>query len=206
MTLFSYVLDHDYGFAPNPFYGMCTLATCKPKIRDRAKIGDYVVGTGCAKRGRRGRLVYYMRVSEITTYDAYWEDVRFIRKRPSMLGSRMRAFGDNIYHRDQDGCWQQANSFHSLPNGMANPLNRDHDTHSDKVLIGQEFAYWGGSGPMIPGQFRDWNGDDVCAGRGYRRHFEDGLEAAFLAWVLGLDAQGDVGKPADWARMPTPNR
>ena len=27
--LFSYVVDHDYGFAPNPFGGFCTLAKCK---------------------------------------------------------------------------------------------------------------------------------------------------------------------------------
>ncbi|WP_202913488.1 hypothetical protein [Acuticoccus sediminis] len=25
MRLFSYVVEHDQGFAPNPFYGVCTL-------------------------------------------------------------------------------------------------------------------------------------------------------------------------------------
>lgn len=201
MALFTYVLDHDYGFAPNPFHGVCSLATCKPKIRDRAGIGDYVVGTGCAKRGRQGRLVYVMRIDEITTYDDYWADPRFARKRPTMSASRSHAFGDNIYHRDEAGDWLQANSFHSLPNGAPNPLNRDHDTHSNKVLLGRTYTYWGGDGPAIPAEFKAWHGDTILSGRGYRRHFADGLEDAFLAWVVGLGASGRVGLPADWARM-----
>ena len=37
--LYSYVITRDYGFAPNPFGGICTLATCKPGIRNHAKVG-----------------------------------------------------------------------------------------------------------------------------------------------------------------------
>ena len=33
--IYSYVVRYDSGFAPNPFYGYCTLATCKPDIRGR---------------------------------------------------------------------------------------------------------------------------------------------------------------------------
>ncbi|WP_225761747.1 hypothetical protein [Acinetobacter sp. Marseille-P8610] len=33
MKIFSYVVSRDFGFAPNPFFNFCTLATCKPKIR-----------------------------------------------------------------------------------------------------------------------------------------------------------------------------
>ena len=66
MRLYSYVLDHDYGFAPNPFYDVCTLATCKPSIRERAAIGDYVVGTGCAKRHRRGFLPAMAKVARLS--------------------------------------------------------------------------------------------------------------------------------------------
>lgn len=40
MKLFSYVVAREYGFAPNPFFGWCTLATCKPKIRVTAEVGD----------------------------------------------------------------------------------------------------------------------------------------------------------------------
>ncbi len=201
MSLFSYVLDHDYGFAPNPFFGLCTLATCKPQIRDRAEIGDYIMGTGCAKRKRAGRLVYMMRVDEITTYDDYWTDERFQRKRPSMGRGTAHAFGDNIYHRNTSGIWQQQNSFHSLPNGEPNPINRDHDTHSSRVLVGREFVYFGGAGPPIPQHFRDWDGKDICARRAYKRHFPPQLAEAVIVWVMGLGL-GRLGAPADWARLP----
>ena len=44
MNIYSYVVTHDTGFAPNPFHGYCTLACCKPRIRSRAAVGDWVVG------------------------------------------------------------------------------------------------------------------------------------------------------------------
>src|SRR3981081_4702898 len=72
LRLHSYVVARDYGFAPNPFYGICTLATCKPVIRRTAAIDDCVIGTGSKSRGREGRLVYVMRMDEILTYDTYW--------------------------------------------------------------------------------------------------------------------------------------
>jgi hypothetical protein len=57
MVLHSYVVARDYGFAPNPFFGVCTLATCKPLIRRIAHIGDWIVGTGSKKRKREKRIV-----------------------------------------------------------------------------------------------------------------------------------------------------
>jgi hypothetical protein len=105
VRLYSYVVARDYGFAPNPFYGFCTLATCKPNIRKTAQVGDWVIGTGSKSKARDGQLVYAMRVSETMTFDEYWADPRFASKRPSLVGSLKQAFGDNIYHRTADGGW-----------------------------------------------------------------------------------------------------
>lgn len=60
MRLFSYVVRFDSGFAPNPFYGYCTLATCKPPIRRTALVGDWIIGTGSASQEVKlgGHLVY----------------------------------------------------------------------------------------------------------------------------------------------------
>jgi hypothetical protein len=44
-TLRSYVITSDTGFAPNVTGGYCTLATCKPRIRRNADVGEWILGT-----------------------------------------------------------------------------------------------------------------------------------------------------------------
>src|SRR5713226_5075925 len=115
VKLHSDVVARDYGFAPNPFFGVCTLATCKPRIRSVAQIGDWVVGTGSRKRTRERHIVYTMRVTGAMTFNQYWRALRFQSKKPNLRGSKKQAFGDNIYSRDvRTSKWCQANSHHSL--------------------------------------------------------------------------------------------
>lgn len=78
----SYVVRYDSGFAPNPFYGHCTLVTCKPGIRRSAEVGDWVIGSGSNAQGvgRGGHLVYGMRVTEVMTLDEYALNPRFESK------------------------------------------------------------------------------------------------------------------------------
>lgn len=66
MRVFSYVVVSDSGFAPNPFHGTCTLASCKPLIRRSAKSGDLIVGMS----SRCERVVYAMRVGSVLGFDA----------------------------------------------------------------------------------------------------------------------------------------
>src|ERR1700691_5469200 len=128
MRLHSYVVARDYGFAPNPFFGICTLATCKPRIRSAAKIDDWVVGTGSKTRLRDDHLVYAMRVTGSLTFEEYWADPRFRRKKPNLRGSKKQAFGDNIYFRTtRNGKWRQLNSHHSLNDGSPNAENIETD-------------------------------------------------------------------------------
>lgn len=131
LRLHSYVIARDYGFAPNPFYGFCTLATCKPKIRKTADLGDWVVGTGSKARDRGDRLVYAMHVAEAMTFQQYWDDPRFLQKRPYLRGSKKQGFGDNIYHRGGKK-WRQEDSHHSLADGSPNVRNIDNDTQTDR--------------------------------------------------------------------------
>lgn len=198
MRLYSYVVARDFGFAPNPFYGFCTLATCKPDMRRTAQVGDCVIGTGSKSKGRDGHLVFAMFVTEAMTFDQYWADARFAPKRPSLRGSLKQAFGDNIY-RHHSGAWSQENSHHSLHDGSANPVNVEHDTRTDRVLISDRFVYWGGEGPEIPAKFRDWGGLDVSLGRqGHRCNFPDELVSEFVNWLGQMGMSGYMGKPGDW--------
>jgi hypothetical protein len=205
VKLHSYVVARDYGFAPNPFFGVCTLATCKPGIRKVAQIGDWVVGTGSKKRKRDKRIVYAMRVTGAITFSQYWTDPRFQAKKPNLRGSKKQAFGDNIYSKDaRTALWCQANSHHSLNDGSPNESNVVADTSADRVLISDDFVYWGGSGPLLPQKFLRYGteGINLCAGRGHKNNFPQDFVQEFIAWIRSLDVKGYAGEPLDWCRTP----
>src|ERR1019366_9436697 len=83
--LYSYVVDHDLGYAPNPFGGFCTLAKCKygtvkcrngsyrRNIVELAEEGDWIAGTGGAssQSAGHGKLICAMRVDEIISLAEY---------------------------------------------------------------------------------------------------------------------------------------
>jgi hypothetical protein len=199
MKLYSYVVARDYGFAPNPFFRYCTLATCKPNIRRTAQIGDMIIGTGSLNYKIKGKLVFVMKVQEILNFDTYWEDLRFSIKRPSLTKSLKHAFGDNIYHRDHiTGKWVQNNSHHSYEDGVPNNNNIKNDTKTNRVLISSDFSYWGGSGPQIPSGFRDWDGFDICANRNHKCNFPIALKNGFIKWYRSIEQTGFLSAPKEF--------
>ncbi|UWQ85530.1 hypothetical protein K3726_15855 [Leisingera caerulea] len=199
-VLHSYIVAYDSGFAPNPFNGYCTLATCKPEIRKRAVIGDWIIGTGSNKAGvrRGGFLVYAMRVQESLTFGEYWADPRFTRKKPNMFGSYRMACGDNIYRPRAEGGWHQLNSYHSRPDGTPYPKHINRDTSVDRVLISQDFVYFGAEGPPIPDELKAAR--IVLAGRGRRKVTDTDAIAAFEAWLDDLGVRGFQGRPFDMVK------
>jgi uracil-DNA glycosylase len=76
------------------------LATCKPGIRNKAQIGDWVIGMGGARLKATGRCIFAMRVSEKITYNDYWVNPLYLDKRPVRNGSCRMMVGDNIYYFD----------------------------------------------------------------------------------------------------------
>lgn len=193
--VYSYVVEHDVGFAPNPFWGVCSLANCKPKIRKYASVGDLVVGTGSADLKAPDRLVYWMRISEIISFDSYWSDPRFVRKRPNMHGSMMHRHGDNIYSTAVDGAFLQIDSFHSEDDGSLSVGNRNRDTGTtEKVLLGTEFAYFGKSAPTIPENVRFL----IKKGPGHKCRFSEAQREAIEAWLKTLLDRGYIDEPGHW--------
>jgi hypothetical protein len=196
MRIFTYVIEHDMGFAPNPFFGICSLAACKPLIRKAAALGDVIVGFGSAKYGLAGKVSYWMLVDEILTFDQYWHDERFRRKRPELLGSMMLRYGDNLYHTDPaSGAWIQEPSFHSDPPCALNGGNLRRDTGTtERVLLGRDYAYWGGDAIPLPDELKAFE----TKGRGAKSLFSSDQCVAFLHWLSGMDDRGFKGEPADW--------
>lgn len=148
--LFIYVVARDFGFAPNPYHGNCTLATCVPRIRKAAQVGDWVMGVGGARLKATGKSIYLMKVSEALTFNEYWADKRFSRKKPVRNGSLTMMVGDNMYHKaPPDGSWIQLDSHHSNSDGSTNDKNLETDTSSDHVLISEHFYYFGKSAIQV---------------------------------------------------------
>jgi hypothetical protein len=138
--LYSYKMTHDTGFAPNPFHGIITLATCKPLIREHKQPGMYVAGFTskklCGDKVGQERLVYIMEITEKITFDSYYKSIRFKNKIASNE-SRISQMGDNIYFLTDNKYQQSFSYFHTDKDEM------DNDLKSDQVLLSNNFFYLG---------------------------------------------------------------
>lgn len=203
--IYSYVVRYDSGFAPNPFYGYCTLATCKPEIRRKTEVGDWVVGSASNDRSirRGGYLVYAMKVTETMTFNDYAADPRFVAKKPVRTGSRKQSCGDNIYFRDAlNGDWRQRDSFHSREDGQINPQHVARDTRVNRVLISDDFIYFGGMGPAFPDDLHDRDGKQLCKTGIGSSCFEDPqLVDRLVLWIRGFGYCGYQGPPQEWISL-----
>ena len=142
-----YVMMADSGFAPNPFHGVCTLATCTPNhLRARLVKGDLIAG--CFRSGKPVRVVYVMEVDEVPDLDKYYRDARFEAKKPSKGETWIERAGDNIYFRKDGKRRQDANAqFHQTKK------DRQKDWRGDRVFIGKHFVYFGEKAVPLPSGF-----------------------------------------------------
>jgi len=165
--VYMYVVDRDFGFAPNPFHGYCTLATCKPGIRHKAEVDDWVFGMGGSRLRAIGRCVFAMRITRKTTFNDYWTNPEHLDKKPVRNGSNKMLVGDNIYHYDAKlRKWAQADSHHSNADGSVNSHNLRTDTKTNKVLISRHFFYFGSEAQVVPKRLLEAIG--FKNGRNYR--------------------------------------
>jgi len=194
LKLYHYIVTRDFGFAPNPFPPACTLATCKPKIRKKAQIEDWVIGigSGAAKSRFKNKLIYAMQVEEKLEFDGYWSDPRFLRKRPVMNGSKRQMYGDNIYHRASVSAqFIQEDSHHSLPGGERNELNYNRDIPGQYVLISNKFWYYGQDAISLPEECKFL----ADVGRGYKITEDRTQVDTFIEWISSLPQVGYRGHP-----------
>jgi hypothetical protein len=188
MKIFSYVVDHDNGFSPNPYYGVCTLAHCKfgkkgkKNVVELAQKGDWVVGTG--GNGKRsaghGKLIYAMRVDEKLTLKQYYHDRRFRKKKPRENGSYQQAYGDNLSKSKH-----RTNRF---------------------VLISHKYFYFGDKAIGIPQRFRNHPAHPLeKKGPGFRSKFSETFTTAVTEWLDGNFRSGIHGIPHGYAFSKSEN-
>ena len=151
--IYTYIITHDTGYAPNPFRGYCTLACCKPRIRRTARTGDWVVGMTSARRGRPQRLVYAMRVDRVLTFSEYWKDGRFEAKKPVWSTHdepTVASVGDNCYEPVGRGQPRQVPCRHSRRDGSASGGARRRDLSGKHVLVSWTYSYFGAKRRRLP--------------------------------------------------------
>lgn len=203
--LYSYIVRYDSGFAPNPFYDYCTLANCKPDIRKTASIGDWILGTGSGAQSvrRAGHMVYAMRVSEAVSFEQFDADPRFQSKKPYRLGSRKQSCGDNIYYRSAaSGDWCQRDSFHSNNDGSLHANHVRIDTEVNRVLVSNDFVYFGGEGPQLPAGLTHPDGRPLThPGIGYSCLEDEDRLRSFVGWIRSLGVSGWQGSPFEWISL-----
>ena len=195
MAYYAYKITRDYGFAPNPFFGYCTLACCKPHIRAKAGVGDWIIGTGAIENNLLYNLIFLMRVSEKISFEDYWNDERFARNKPVLNGSLKQMHGDNIYYKENDQ-WCQMDSHHSFYNGELNEANLKQDLSGNFVLISNHFIYLGRKRVRVPEKYIE-----LCPNSKQRDYItikNEELPSDFIDLITKKYLMGVNGEPINW--------
>ena len=162
--LYGYKMTHDSGFAPNPYHGVLTLATCKPLIRKCAKEGYWISGwTSNNVQGKERpyhfkdeeqKLIYLAKISKVLSFKEYWEN--YPQKRPAELNSEkgcrkgcgntivtkdfeISLCGDNIYEPDAKSTLK----YKQHENPHHGEKEKERDLSGEHVLVCEEFCYFG---------------------------------------------------------------
>lgn len=198
MNLYSYIIKYDDGSAPNPFFGYCTLAVCKPVIRRTSNIGDWVFGL--SPKDKNYKLVYAMKIIEKMTFRDYYNDCRFQNKKPNFLNTKnyVDRVGDNFY-KPLGSKFKQLPSVHS--NGKKENKNtKERDLSGHCVLISDNFYYFGSEPIDLPENLLK----DIKIGQGHRKLTHDvkgdtinGLISFITKFKKGLHACPTMWPPAD---------
>lgn len=202
MKVYSYMIDHDFGLAPNPFGKYCTIAVCKPSIRKskNLNVSDWIIGTGSkALEKSTGfdcvtKLIFAIQVSEIISLNSYWRDQRFQYKKPEMNGTLSTMFGDNFYYLDENEKWIQIDCAHRNVDSIYNEEHIRKDTSGQNALVAENFYYFGDNAQQIPEELLA-----IChTTQGVKIVKPEELAIQFLDWLRNNYAIGMHGLPISW--------
>jgi hypothetical protein len=201
IRLFSYKLTVDSGFAPNPFHGVMTLATCKPKIRESKKPGDWLAGfTSIGLNGDEAgyeRLIYLMQVTDKIFISEYWNNPAYEVKKPTPDATRKNSVGDNIY-KPVVGNPISHLDFEQIPNRSHKPENAEKDLSGRYVLISKKFWYFGCNPVELPADIRP----DIPKGQSSQGNMTHDLARAmrFIEFIESNYKKGIHNNPTGWKK------
>ncbi|MFU2325627.1 hypothetical protein [Pseudomonas sp. NFX98] len=197
MKLLKYVMTHDSGLAPNPYFGVCSLALCTPNhMNANLERGDWIVGHTSKATGHR--LVYAMRLTRVLDMNEYFS--QFPEKHPSPYGTVEQQHGDNMYFRE-DGRWRR------LPSAEHNSVDSFQQDQGRKVYLaeGENRFWYFGAGNRMPTllEFADQFPWLIMDRQGFEYIHDAERIRAFTDWLCSMGQGGRMGKPRDEELVPT---
>ena len=180
MTLYSYCLRYDDGAAPNPYWGICTLSICKPKIRRTAQEGDWVVGLG-SKHSPVGdistQVVYAMKVTKILSIKEYDNHCRV------SLGGKIPDWTNSDFRKKKGDCIYDfsAEEKPKLRRSIHKEENRETDLSGKNVLLSNHFYYFGDKPIALRPDLRAI----IHSTQGHKSHANEPYVADFVNWIEG---------------------
>lgn len=182
MKLYSYTVRYDDGAAPNPFWGICTLAIRKPAIRRAAEVDDWIIGLGSTKSpigDISDHVVYAMKVTSKMTLEEYDQFCKtFVpRKKPDWrnIDYRMRV-GDCIYNYNSAGNPKMRTSIHKEE-------NQEKDLSGLYALASKQFYYFGDKPVKLPDDLRLI----MHVTQGHKSDDNQPYVDLFVNWIEALD-------------------
>lgn len=190
MKLLKYVMTNDTGLAPNPFFGICSLALCTPNhMNAKLEVGDWIVGHSSRQHGRR--LIYAMQVTRVLDMPTYFAE--FPKKHPNPFGTREEKVGDNIYNVES-GRWTR------LPSSCHNTPEQFRQDQGRPVFLAESddrFWYFGGSNDMMTAAFSDEFPQLIKDRQGFSYVRDKELILKFADWLRSCGRCGLIGQPRD---------
>jgi hypothetical protein len=183
-VLWRYVIKHDTGLAPHIANGMCSLTVCKPKIRQYAKPGEWIMAFAPRAESKGNPLVkYLLKVGSNPPFETYCRD-HFGKRR------------DALYRYDAgwNGQWFDNGHGDHPPSEIG---QAEKDKRGLHALVGTEYFHFG-SRPrnllfeLMPFcEKRGLSVDSIVAElvhstQGQSKYCSNDALAVFLAWVGGL--------------------
>ncbi len=176
--IWRYVLATDNGMAPCVENKWLSLCCCKPRIRESARVGDWVVGF-VPKRIKLAHVAWLGRVGKIFPLGEY--EQQFSSRLDAIYSLRRSASGEEVlvplrtdYHADE----------HS----------RARDLKGRNCLIFEPFWYWGNAGVPVPHEIADLAHYHV--GQSTRKSSPEKI-ASLEAWAKSVAPPGVHGEPRD---------
>jgi hypothetical protein len=191
MKLHTYTLRYDFGAAPNPFWGICTLAIARPALRLTAEVDDWIVGLGSPRTALgdiSGHIVYAMKVTDKITLEEYDQFCRTFlpKKMPDWRNKdyRMR-LGDCIYNF--------ATKDPKMRTSVHTEENKAKDLGGKYALLSKQFYYFGDLPEILPEELRPIMYDGMAHQTEANQPYLD----AFIHWIESLDYPPNkpIGEP-----------